>query len=111
MGVPPYPPGAGVYVSGLDVGRMACPAPSLDAPKKSENLVDFRRVCRYNRYIKKEIIMTGTFARKLSQRITERLGKEFFTEVLSKEAGEEREAAFQKWAQKNPHKLVFKLRG
>jgi hypothetical protein len=111
VGVPPYPPTAGVYVSGLDVVRRACLTPSLDAPKKSENLVDFRRVCRYNRYIKKEIIMTGTFARKLSQRITERLGKEFFTEVLSKEAGEEREAAFQKWAQKNPHKLVFKLRG
>lgn len=111
MGVPPYPPGAGVYVSGLDVVRRVCQAPSLDPPEKSEILVDFGRDYRYNRYIKKEIIMTGTFAHKLSQRITERLGKEFFTEVLSKEVGEEREAAFQKWAQKNPHKLVFKLRG
>ena len=90
---------------------MACLAPSLDAPKKSENLVDFRRVCRYNRYIKKEIIMTNEqrFAKEVTRKLNAKLGT-FMVDVMQKSTREEREAAFQKWAQKNPQAFEFKRR-
>ena len=50
------------------------------------------------------------FAKEVTRKLNAKLGT-FMVDVMQKSTREEREAAFQKWAQKNPHKLVFKLRG
>jgi len=50
--------------------------------------------------------MNEQFAKEFNRRLDERLGT-FMVDVMEKQTHEEREAAFKKWAQKNPQALKF----